>query len=72
MARRKPRGNDDYGSLLEWRKAKRLTQSEAARVLGMDRSTLAHLEAGRAPGGQTAVKLHRITGVDLVTLLNAQ
>lgn len=42
---------EDFAERLRlWRTAKRMTQSEAATVLGINRSYLSQVESGRAPG----------------------
>lgn len=49
-------------SLLAWREALGLNQSEAARRLGMDQSYLCKLERGsRKPGRTLALLIERIT-----------
>ena len=61
-----------YPSLKAWRKAKRLTQIDAAKHLQMTQSHYSRLERGKVPaGGQMAVRVMERTGVPIEVLLGA-
>ena len=50
--------------LRAWRDRARKTQQDVADVLGVDKSFVAHMEAGRhRPSGVVAFALQRLTGI---------
>ena len=59
-----------YPSLKAWRTAKRLKQTEAAAILGIDNTQYCKWEAGQISPHRTRLdRVSKITGVPLLTLL---
>ncbi|ENJ9653497.1 helix-turn-helix transcriptional regulator [Clostridium botulinum] len=54
------------------RKNKCLTQEEYANVLGISRSTLAHLEKGREPNAENAKKISKYFGKSVYDILGEE
>jgi len=61
-----------YANLLSWRRDLRLSQTEAAKILGMSQKSYSRLETGqRFVKGKVAAQLMDRTGVPLEVLVGA-